>query len=257
MQFEKEVKIRYEEGYLPTKRHRKLRYRTVEGAAKIKLNMIKKHEAPVAFIVNEYGNNNVKIRLWNQKFWIPLAWHERVCGKYGKYPVEEFIKSLNYERPYSANEQAKDSVINYKQEYANRHLIIDGVVYGLSAEPRYVVQTFGLGNNHGGTSLFVSYGYNSNISKDRYFNALQRDLAVAEGKRVATARGDTEDIDRIGERCNIKALIPEVVKCNPQEEHGEGCAFINKINNITEKAPDSTSAGFMALFALADELKDS
>ena len=46
-------------------------------------------------------------------------------------------------------------------------------------------------------------------------------------------------------------------KCDPQSEHGEGDLFLNKLYAISESAPDATTSGFLALGALANELKES
>ena len=63
-----------------------------------------------------------------------------------------------------------------------RYLLVDGELYHCTSEPRYCIYTFGLGHNHGGTALSVDYRYNPNISKNRYFSALQGVEAVAESK---------------------------------------------------------------------------
>lgn len=42
----------------------------------------------------------------------------------------------------------------------------------LYCRKHYVVNTLGLSHNHGGTAMFIEYGYNGNISKNNYFNVL-------------------------------------------------------------------------------------
>lgn len=114
-------------------------------------------------------------------------------------------------------------------------------------EPRYVVQTFGLGHNHGGTSLFIAEYYNSNIGKDRYFNAMQREEAIAYGKYVAMRRGDTRDVDRIGQREWIDVMMPEMVKVNPNRQHGNGDAFQNDMENLIEHSDSAFEAGLLCM----------
>ena len=139
----------------------------------------------------------------------------------------------------------------YREE-AKRYLLIDGAVWGESGEPRYVVNTFGLGHNHGGTGLFVDEYYNPNIAASNYFSALDGDKAVAYANKVAERRGDTNDVGKFEKM--IEVLIPEAVTIRPEAEHGEGDPFINKINAITEAAPDSTTAGLLAIMATAQEI---
>ena len=247
------VKYQYVEGYLPSKRHRKLRYRDAEGETVITVNEVSKEDAPVAFIVKELLKRKTEYRLWNNQLWTPVMWSSRRCGAKGKYPLKEFLKSLQYHSVYKYH-KTQEEAIQEKKDYAARHLIIDGVVYEQADEPRYVINTFGLGHNHGGTSMFVVDYYNPNISKHRYFNALERDKAIAEGKRIAKNRGDTESIKNIGKYCNIQVLIPEAVRCNPQVEHGEGDPFINKLDAIGEIAPSAGAAAILGLLTTIKEI---
>ena len=89
----------------------------------------------------------------------------------------------------------------------------------------YVVNTFGLGHNHGGTGFFIEYHYNPNIPNINYFNALQRKEAIEYGKKVAAGRGDTDSIPGLGDHEIIEVLMPEMVKRNPQKDHGGGNPF--------------------------------
>jgi len=247
------VKYEYVEGYLPTKRHRKLRYRDAEGETVVTVKEVPKEEAPVAFVVTGLLDGEKEYRLWNEKLWTPVMWASRVCGKKGLYPLEEFLKSIQYYNPYKFH-KTKEEAIAEKEGYASSHLIIEGIVYEQASEPRYVINTFGLGHNHGGTSLFVTDYYNSNIGKNRYFNALEREKAIAEGKRIAQRRGDTKSVDGIGKYCNIKVCIPEAVHCNPQVDHGNGDPFLNKLDAMTEAADSVGEAAALAMLITAKEI---
>lgn len=112
---------------------------------------------------------------------------------------------------------------------------IDNVMYKTASEPRYVVMTFGLGNNHGGTGMFVTDYYNRNICKNSYFTALQYNEAYNYAINVAKSRGDSESIDTIGFD-KIEVLIPKAVKLNPNKEHGNGNEFLNSIENGIQAA---------------------
>ena len=58
---------------------------------------------------------------------------------------------------------------------------------------------------------------------------LQREEAIKYTKEKALKRGDTDDLERIGESYNIEVLIPEAVKCNPQIEHGMEIHFSTRL----------------------------
>jgi len=176
-------------------------------------------------------------RWYKSKLYIPYA------DRYGEVlalsDIEYSIKEDSY--PYDASEKERIKCI---RKNARRFLIIDGVIYVKQGEPRYCVNTFGLGFNHGGTGFFVENVYNGNISKNNYFNALEREKVIAYGRSIALGRGDTDSVDSIGERCNIEVLIPEAIKCNPQKEHGEGCPFINDAESMINNAGSVVEAGF-------------
>jgi len=244
-----EVKYNYTEGYLPTKRHKILRYRDVVGMTMVEINEIKKEDAPIALRVHNYDETIKDYRYWNNKLWTVVMWQERHCGKEGLYPIDEFLNSIQYRSYYKDIE----SIENEIHEYTSKHVIIDGVIYQETGEPRYVSMTFGLGHNHGGTSLMIDNYYNSNISKNSYFNALERDKAIEYTKSRAIKRGDTNDVDRIGKSYNIEVLIPEAVKCIPQKEHGDGDPFLNSLYAITESSSSINEATVLGLTVLANE----
>jgi hypothetical protein len=138
-----------------------------------------------------------------------------------------------------------------------KYIIIDGLLYKETGEPRYHISTFGLGHNHGGTGMFIDNCYNSNINRKNYFTALQREECIAYGKQVATRRGDTESVEGLGDWYDIKVLIPEAVKCNPQIEAGEGCEFINKVENIINNCQSVGEAGLFVMLTTLNGLNGS
>lgn len=250
------ITITYDEQYIPP-RCRKPRYREAEAKHNIRIRKVTKAEAPVAFVLSDYHHTHegqVKVRLYKGKFYILDTWQHYAPGPEGHYGRGEFVgfrpttEDCFLKHFYITN--TRDSLENQKASYhkeALQYLIIDGLVWKQCGEPLYEIQTFGLGNNHGGTALFVETCYNPNIGKDRYFNALLGDEAVATMNAIAQRRGDTKSVGRYGKM--IKVLIPECVKRNPLREHGDGDPFINLLNDITDNASSPMEAGLLAIIA--------
>lgn len=134
-------------------------------------------------------------------------------------------------------------------------LFIDGLLYETDGEPRYEIYTQGLGGNHGGTGISVAQWYNGNVHRDRYFRADQWVEAKASAIEIALRRGDTESATRMRRmrRPLITVVLPEAVRCQPQQEHGEGDPFLNKLYTVSNIG-DPQVAGIAALAILAGEL---
>ena len=144
----------------------------------------------------------------------------------------------------------EDNICEKKQELFEKtkhYVICNGVVWKECEEPMYLINTFGLGYNHGGTGFFIQYSYNSNISNKNYFNALQREQAIAYGKQIALNRGDTDSVEGLGDGKDIEVFMPEMVKRNPQKEHGEGDSFMNSLETMIQGTSSSAEAGLLAV----------
>lgn len=122
----------------------------------------------------------------------------------------------------------REDIAQKAQKIADAYVFHNGAVYTTTGEPRYQINTFGMGSNHGGTGMFVVMHYNSNIGKDCYYNAHQYDQACQVADAIAEGRGDTKSIP-VRPRNTIEVYIPEAVACSPQTEHGDGDPFINSI----------------------------
>lgn len=249
------VACHYTESYLPTPRHRKLRYREAQRPVEVEVREVTAEEAPVAFVVKTALETKV-LRLYDGGLWtaiLPSDWVAR-----GTEPVtaDDIFQRLEWnsrELAFRQNEQEAEAAL---RRSASGYLLVDGVPHWPTGEPRFLIGVYGLGHNHGGTSLHVTYRYNDNIGWRRYFNANQLEEALAEAKRVAAARGDTEDVTRFeaGHYPTIEVLIPEAVTCDPPKEHGDGNPFLNRIEAVTESAPDAVIAGFGVLACLHEEI---
>lgn len=249
--------VRYTETFIPPRcRKPRLRERTQE--VRFSLRSVTEEEAPIAFICNDYHHTHntletPEIRLYKGKLYSIMTDADLRTlnnGEKNRHLHPEDAQRIQLGgRCYEST--LEDEIAAYKKAHS-RLLVINNQLWEQCGEPRYVVMTFGLGHNHGGTALMVSQHYNDNISKTRYFNALHGKEAVAEATRIAQARGDTNSLGEFKE--DIEVLIPEAVKCNPQRQHGNGNPFLNKLYGITESAKDTTSA---ALLVMATALKEN
>lgn len=251
------VRIDYYEPYLPP-RCRKYRYEWKNETIKVPIRTITSDEAPIAFKLSDYSHvedHQTVVRCFRGKLYKQMMKHNTVvCYDDERYKV---VKMEDFEHyfdgraylTYDHKERNRDYCIKKYKELAKQYLIIDNLCWMECGEPRYVVVTFGLGHNHGGTGLFVDTYYNPNISNKNYFSALNGKAAVEYANQVAARRGDTEDVGKFEEM--IEVLMPECVKIKPMKQHGSGNKIINTLNAITEKADSAMEAGLLVMcFAL-------
>lgn len=271
----------YNQKYLPTKRHRNTRERQIKDVLSVSVTEVTADIFPVAFIIHDmkdvqegmtsyadyksekcvYRIFAEEIRTYKGKLYAPVRiTHGTAISTI--FEDESYV-ICNLERMVSKNwyydngdEFTENSIIvreNKKEvkqmlrNAAKHYIYFDGKFWSVCREPRYVINTFGLGHNHGGTGFFIEYGYNPNIPNTNYFNALQRDEAIAYGKSVALGRGDTESVDRLGKYDNIEVVMPEMVKVNPNKQHGNGCEFMNMMENIISNSSSLNEAGLLCV----------
>ena len=281
------VDFTYEEKYLRTSRCRKPLARTREGIYELAIKELAKAECPIAAVVHDMksvyegatttadfeGNGEYKMfaepyRVHNGKFY-------KFCrASYGaaistaqtelKYVIADIKSDLYRYSLYEKENLFSDKsvyisdnlseIVDNMQARANKYISLDGELWKECGEPRYVVNTCGLGHNHGGTAMFIEEFYNSNISSKNYFNAVDRDKAITYAKETAIARGDTDSVKRIGKMENIEVLIPEFFKVDPEKEHGEGNAFLNLLEDMVTSSNNATEAGILVTLATASEI---
>lgn len=252
------VPFDYWEGYLPTPRCRKLRYREVKGEHTAVIREVASSEFPVAIRFEEFvmQKNN------SGRQWISLHWFDNRLWKLSRYRQLHSGKSWDeltpldtigwYLKPKSYQVTAtpsKERCIECIDEQAKDWLYCDGKLYVPSGEPMYNICTFGLGHNHAGigTSLGVECHYNGNLPSSWYFNAFQREQAMAKAKEIAYRRGDTNSISYIEHAENIEVLMPECIKADPQSWNKPGDSFLNHLEEITESSESAFEAGLMAI----------
>lgn len=252
--------IKYEESYLPP-RCRKLRYRQCEDYINVNLKEVDASELRLAFEDNSYSGLG-KIFFYKNKLWSKVKRNHSIEKEYGtKSALEDLIWvhencstyfRFSWDREIGLD-TSRDGVIKSARNKMKGYILVDGELYSITSEPRYVINTFGLGHNHGGTGMFVEYGYNPNIRKDNYFSALDGAAAVAYANKVAAGRGDTNDVGKFKEL--IVVHMPEIVKVKPQKQHGNGNKFLNDVEDIINGTSDALTAGLLCMSLLAHDLE--
>lgn len=256
--------IKYEESYLP-KRCRKLRYKECEDYVYINLKEVNGEDLQLAFEDNSY-NGKGKIYYYKGKLWSevePPHDNEKqyISEQYGEQ-IETALDWLiwnnehgsqfflfSYDRENNGIDTSREAAIKKAKDSLKSKILVDEKLYETTAEPRYVIITFGLGHNHGGTGMFCEYFYNPNISKNNYFSALDGDKAVAYANYVAQRRGDTKDVGRF--EPFIITHIPELVKIKPKKQHGNGDPFMNQIEDLIVGSSSVVEAGLLTMMETA------
>lgn len=252
--------IKYEESYLPP-RCRKLRYRECEDYIDANLAETSMENVKLAFEDNSYSGMG-KIYYFKNKLWRRIEKNELIAGDTEKYKdALEVLMYFNEHYSWYFSRLWRDGehpdrkhMLSVVRKEMKKYLLIDGILFVQTAEPRYVVNTFGLGHNHGGTGMFCGYFYNPNISRNNYFSALEGDKAVAYANCVAKRRGDTNDIGKF--KPFIICHMPELVKVKPNKQHGNGDEFLNTIEELVCASDNSLEAGLLTGIALGAKMND-
>jgi hypothetical protein len=131
--------------------------------------------------------------------------------------------------------------VQMTEDKFSEFLVVDGEVWTKTTEPRYVVQTFGFGGNHGGTALLTTTYDNSNIAASSYFRADEFEAARSYAIEVAEERGDTVSA------AGIRKQEPEISVHDP-----------SAIRLVTsEPEPAETKHARYAFYTLADRYGDT
>lgn len=252
--------IKYEESFIPP-RCRKPRYKACEEFVDILLKEVSMSSLQLAFEVKTYEGTE-QIFCYQEKLWSAGTVRDICAGGEEEHGYHTALEALcwwrehgshyffdEFDRIHYGRATDRESVVQKAQEDMDQYLLVDGKLFCRAREPRYCIYTFGLGHNHGGTALSVDDHYNENISKDRYFSALQGEEAVAEANRIAAARGDTDNVGKFS--ADIKVFMPELVTVNPKTQHGDGPPLLNSLDEITSAAPDALTAGLLCMATAA------
>lgn len=246
------IKSEVWEEFLPSPRHRKLRHRRVTKEFVVTVPEVSEARAPVAIIQHGSGPHGY-VKEWAKRERLEYRWYAgslwlrpRLRRFHARPDVNRFAKLSDvYYSGYNASHNEQERRADIEQHFAD-YLIIGGKLYECIGEPRYVVMTFGLGHNHGGTAVMVDNTYNGNIGRDRYFRITQLDKAVKLATKIAERRGDTKDLP-IKPHATFEVRIMAAASLNPRKEHGTGDPFLNKLNDLTESGMGQTEVAFGAM----------
>lgn len=221
-----ETTIKYYEGYIPPK-CRKTRYKEVFKSVWVNIPETTFDSLKLAFIDhwNKWEVYLYKGKLYKKAFFNPTTAYDNTITnalddlimwrkKGSQYYAKPKANGLCY-GDYGNYETPKDIVKRLKKEMS-QYLIVDGVLYEtLIGKPYYFIYTLGLGANHGGTALFISYSTAPKQiirqNKGRAFSINDTDKAISTAIEIATNRRDTNYIDII-KKPKIDIKIPELFK---------------------------------------------
>lgn len=181
-------------------RCRKPREVTQEGCIAVTFREVTGEEAPVAI-----SSAKTTLRWYKNKLYHQLTGWTRTgvsVSTTAKDFVEDYTDHVKREHTYSSLPSARRAIMAKVRSV----LLIDGWAWVASMEPYYEVTTFGLGHNHGGTALMVGHGF----ARDS-FKLNQLEAAIAQATKVATERGDTNDLP-ITPHEVFTVHIPEAIK---------------------------------------------
>ena len=212
--------IKYEESFIPP-RCRKPRFTEREDHVDVTLREETMDNLQLAFEDNSFnGKGKIFYYPKGRTLWRKAKMID-VCApggekEYGYHtPLEALILwndhssqyfRLSYDRTVGRDTSLAGTLKDVRRDM-RKYMLVDGELFVKTSVPFYNITTFGLGNNHGSTGLFVCYNKRMD---SKWFNALQGEAAVSAAKAIAEGRGDTDSIPRIREM--IVVHMPELVR---------------------------------------------
>lgn len=148
--------IKYEDSYLPTPRCKKLRYKECEEYIDAELKEIDQREMKLAFEDNSFEGDG-KIYYYNNKLWKKTKRNMNITKENGtKSALEDLIWasehcstyfSFDFDRIHYGKDTSRENTIkSIKSDMENR-LLVDGVLFETTYEPRYIILNFGGGKD--------------------------------------------------------------------------------------------------------------
>lgn len=221
-----ETTIKFYEGYIPPK-CRKTRYKEVFKSVWVNIQETTFDSFKLVYIDLW---NNWEVYYYNGKFYkrtffnFNLAYDNTITNSlddliaWRKKGSQYFAKTKNLISDFSnyAEYETKEDIVKRLKKEMSQYLIVDGELYEMVVgKPYYIIQTFGLGANHGGTALFVSYSTAPKRmikeNKGWAFSINDTEKAISTAIEIATNRRDTNYLDII-KKPKIDIKIPELFK---------------------------------------------
>lgn len=218
----------WEHGVVPYRCRNPRSVRYVASVA-VEVAEVSTHEAPVAFRHTQFDRTEEWRWFDRRLFTRYLPWSGQSEPSLPGTPHFPSFQRVMASYAPGGLDAGLDSVAAEMEQY----LIVDGVVWRQSGEPRYEIFTLGLGHNHSGSGFGIRTHFNGNVHRDRYFRADQYEEAKAAAIDIATRRGDTNSIPMIEREPRIEVLIPEAVQVQPAT-HGEGDPFLTQMYALSE-----------------------
>ena len=156
--------IKWHESYVPA-RCRKVRYRECEEYVNINLAETTMENMKLAFEDNSYSGKG-KIYFFRNKLWTKAKITD-ICAPSDEDRYASPLAALIYWREHSScffpriwrdgEHPDKKHMVAMARKETRNFLLVDGELYKVTSEPRYCINVFGLGHNHGGTGMFCDY----------------------------------------------------------------------------------------------------
>jgi hypothetical protein len=196
-----------------------------DGVMVLSIREVSSQQAPIALLGSEMDCETglymepVSYRWFEGQLWSNVPVHN--CSRRRSVPYPDLPAVLNLINDnamhsntelgiYVGAHEGKEGIAAHLQACSASWLIIDGQLHRPTGEPMFVVMTFGLSGNHGGTALMVDDHLNPNIKPEAYFSVLEKEQANAYTLATAGNRGDTVKVStNPGYRFEI--LIPEAI----------------------------------------------
>lgn len=184
------------DNYIPP-RCRKPRYAEFPVSTVVEVPVLSEADVALAFTVNDIHEGDIEVVEYNGKLYRPAKEPvRRESGGHDDMTIESTYFETERELRYLGAHSEQEFIFMARETVA-KQIVIGDKVYRETTEPRYVVQTFGLGHNHGGTGLLETWDDNPNVASESYFRADEFEKARARAIEIAKGRGDTDDVPRL------------------------------------------------------------
>lgn len=155
--------------------------------------------------LTELETDEVSIRTYDGAFYIQ------------RRDVDAGGEDFPYERALDSWEADQVAAEREAHEGLWKYLVIDGKVWESIGEPYYSVNTYGMGHNHGGTSLSLNFLREGQDLSSRDYAATELEAAMDGALEVAEARGDTDYFEHIRGFEGVNVLLPEAFRVIPRD----------------------------------------